>query len=164
MGSRWPAARKSIATICKCCRTVLQGGRRPVQHRSPRAHRTPSETCFRRLSQRHRPQRPSAHMERSDSLPWQEEERACSIADPDTRRLTDPCRAARIRVPKEACDSQQLLMLWDYKTRSMDPVFPPPLDEQYPEVVLRGLSAMLPGLSAYFGRATRPRRRRRLLR
>ena len=27
-------------------------------------------------------------------------------------------------------------MLWDYKTRSMDPVFPPPLDDQYPEVVL----------------------------
>ena len=38
----------------------------------------------------------------------------------------------------------------------MEPVFPPPLDEQYPEIALRGLSAMLPGLREYFGRAPRP--------
>jgi glycine/D-amino acid oxidase-like deaminating enzyme len=37
------------------------------------------------------------------------------------------------------------------------PVFPVPLDDQYPEIVLRGLAAMVPGLKAYIGRASRPR-------
>jgi len=32
-----------------------------------------------------------------------------------------------------------------------------PLDDQYPEIVLRGLAAMVPGLKAYIGRAARPR-------
>ena len=31
------------------------------------------------------------------------------------------------------------------------------MDEQYPEIVLRGLSIMLPRLRQYFGRAARPR-------
>ena len=34
----------------------------------------------------------------------------------------------------------------------MEPVFPIPLGELYPEVTLRGLSTMLPGLKEYFGR------------
>jgi glycine/D-amino acid oxidase-like deaminating enzyme len=47
-------------------------------------------------------------------------------------------------------------MVWEYKTRLMEPVFPPPLDDQYSEIALRGLSTMLPGLREYFGRAPRP--------
>ncbi len=38
----------------------------------------------------------------------------------------------------------------------MEPQFPPPLDELYPEIVLRGLSTMLPGLRHYFEHAPRP--------
>ena len=38
----------------------------------------------------------------------------------------------------------------------MEPVFPIPLDELYPEVTLRGLSTMLPRLMEYFGRAPKP--------
>jgi glycine/D-amino acid oxidase-like deaminating enzyme len=39
----------------------------------------------------------------------------------------------------------------------MEPVFPPPLDDQYPEVALRGLAHMLPGLTGYFERSLKPR-------
>ena len=34
--------------------------------------------------------------------------------------------------------------------------FPPPFDPAYPEIALRGLATMIPGLRAYFGRAPRP--------
>ena len=38
----------------------------------------------------------------------------------------------------------------------MEPYWPANLDEQYPEVALRGLSTMLPGMKQYFGRMPRP--------
>jgi glycine/D-amino acid oxidase-like deaminating enzyme len=47
-------------------------------------------------------------------------------------------------------------MLWEYQTKVMEPVWPPKMDEQYPEVALRGLSAMLPRMKEYFGRMPRP--------
>jgi len=90
-------------------------------------------------------------------LPWQEEERAMLNSDPETRWMAGVLPGGAHTRPEGGADAGTTLMLWDYKTRALDPVFPPPLDEQYPEVVLRGLSVMLPGLAAYFGRATRPR-------
>jgi glycine/D-amino acid oxidase-like deaminating enzyme len=47
-------------------------------------------------------------------------------------------------------------MLWDYQTRVMDPTWPPKMDEQYPEVALRGLAVMLPRMKEYFSRMPRP--------
>ena len=58
--------------------------------------------------------------------------------------------------PEGGPDSRMILMLWEYAPKRMDPIFPPPLDPLYPEVALRGLATMLPGLRAYFGRAPRP--------
>jgi glycine/D-amino acid oxidase-like deaminating enzyme len=47
-------------------------------------------------------------------------------------------------------------MLWEYQTKVMDPIWPPKMDEQYPEMALRGLAAMLPRMKEYFGRMPRP--------
>jgi glycine/D-amino acid oxidase-like deaminating enzyme len=47
-------------------------------------------------------------------------------------------------------------MLWEYHTAAVEPAFPPPLDEQYPEIAMRGMAAMLPAMRAYFGRSPRP--------
>jgi glycine/D-amino acid oxidase-like deaminating enzyme len=47
-------------------------------------------------------------------------------------------------------------MLWDYREKATEPVWPPALDEGYPEITLRGLAAMLPGLQAYFDKMPRP--------
>ncbi|MGW8181797.1 MAG: NAD(P)/FAD-dependent oxidoreductase, partial [bacterium] len=58
--------------------------------------------------------------------------------------------------PEGGADSDILLMLWEYHTQQLTPVFPPPLDEMYPEIVLRGLEAMLPAMKQYIGRAGRP--------
>jgi glycine/D-amino acid oxidase-like deaminating enzyme len=44
------------------------------------------------------------------------------------------------------------LMLWTFDIAPIEPVFPPRFDPRYPEIVLRGMSTMLPGLTAYFER------------
>lgn len=58
--------------------------------------------------------------------------------------------------PDGGADSDILLMLWEYHNQKLEPVFPPPLDELYPEIVLRGLGAMLPVLKQYIGRTGLP--------
>ena len=90
-------------------------------------------------------------------LPWDDDERGLLLSDPESSWLAEPLPGGAHTRPEGGADSHNLLMLWDYKKRAQDPVFPPPLDEQYAEVALRGLSVMLPGLKGYFGHATRPR-------
>jgi glycine/D-amino acid oxidase-like deaminating enzyme len=45
-----------------------------------------------------------------------------------------------------------LLGLWAYHTQPTEPVFPFSIDPGYPEMVLRGLSTMIPGLKGYVER------------
>ena len=48
------------------------------------------------------------------------------------------------------------LMLWDYHNQPVEPVPEPRFDSNFPDVVLRGLSTMIPGLRAYFDRPPKP--------
>jgi len=89
-------------------------------------------------------------------LPWDEEERVLLKNDPDSDWLTESFPSGAHTRPEGSGENQTILMVWEYKTRLMEPVFPPPLDDQYSEIALRGLSTMLPGLREYFGRAPRP--------
>ena len=54
--------------------------------------------------------------------------------------------------PEGGADSPYVLALWEYHDRVLDPVWPIPGDDLYPEVVMRGLTTMVPGLSAYSDR------------
>jgi glycine/D-amino acid oxidase-like deaminating enzyme len=54
--------------------------------------------------------------------------------------------------PEGREDSSMALMLWTYDIHPVEPVFPPRFDPRYPEIVLRGMSRMIPGLAAYFHR------------
>ncbi|MCF6278558.1 MAG: hypothetical protein L3J16_07420, partial [Anaerolineales bacterium] len=58
--------------------------------------------------------------------------------------------------PEGGADSAMILMLWEYQTRQLSPVWPLPLDAHYFEIALRGLSRMLPALTAYFEHPPRP--------
>ena len=49
--------------------------------------------------------------------------------------------------------SRSLLGIWTYDTRVEDPTFPPAFAHDYPDIVIRGLAAMMPGLRAYIGRS-----------
>ncbi len=89
-------------------------------------------------------------------LPWQPDELEALRADTDTRWLTEELPAGAHVRPEGSGESRSILMLWDFKPRWMPATFPPPLDDLYPEVVLRGLATMLPGLRQYFDRAPRP--------
>lgn len=90
-------------------------------------------------------------------LRWNENERRMFEADPEFAWLLDRFPPGAHARPEGSADAATLLMLWDYQTRVVDPVFPTPLDEKYPEIALRGLATMLPRLEAYIGRTTRPR-------
>ncbi|MGH8915815.1 MAG: NAD(P)/FAD-dependent oxidoreductase [Acidimicrobiia bacterium] len=51
--------------------------------------------------------------------------------------------------PEGGTDSPFLLALWEYHGRVQAPVWPLPEDPLYPEVVMRGLTTMIPGLGVY---------------
>jgi glycine/D-amino acid oxidase-like deaminating enzyme len=89
-------------------------------------------------------------------LPWSDEERAFLAADPETTWLTRSFPAGAHTRPEGSGDSQTILMLWDYHEKVTEPVWPPELDEGYPEIALRGLAAILPGMRAYFDKMPRP--------
>jgi glycine/D-amino acid oxidase-like deaminating enzyme len=86
-------------------------------------------------------------------LPWTAEERADLAASAETRWLLDELPGGAHLRPEGGGDSGLVLMLWAYHLEPREPIVPPPLDEFFPEVVLRGMSAMLPGLRTYFGKA-----------
>jgi sarcosine oxidase, subunit beta len=87
-------------------------------------------------------------------LPWTADERADLAAREDTRWLLGEFPGGVHLRPEGGGDSNVVLMLWAYHVAPHEPIVPPPLDEFFPEVVLRGMSAMLPGLRAYFGKSS----------
>jgi glycine/D-amino acid oxidase-like deaminating enzyme len=89
-------------------------------------------------------------------LLWTEAERSALREDEQFAWLLDEFPAGAHTRPEGGADSNIALMLWEYKQRRMEPVFPPVLDDQYPEIALRGLATMLPGLQKYFNKLPRP--------
>ncbi|MFQ5854990.1 MAG: NAD(P)/FAD-dependent oxidoreductase [Anaerolineae bacterium] len=89
-------------------------------------------------------------------LPWSDEERAMLAESEEMRWLLDEFPPGVHTRPEGGPDSSVLLMLWTYDTDPVKPVFPFGIDPYYPEVALRGLATMIPGLAAYFDRAPRP--------
>ncbi|HEX2696359.1 MAG TPA: FAD-binding oxidoreductase [Anaerolineales bacterium] len=89
-------------------------------------------------------------------LPWSDGERESLADDPDAKWLTESLPSGAHTRPEGAGESQNVLMLWEYKTRPLEPTFPLPLDDQFPEIALRGLVSMLPGLQGYFNKMPKP--------
>jgi glycine/D-amino acid oxidase-like deaminating enzyme len=89
-------------------------------------------------------------------LPWDPIEREALESAAETRWLTEQFPAGVHTRPEGPRESQAILMLWEYQTKVMDPVWPPVLEEQYPEIALRGLSALLPRMREYFNKMPRP--------
>ena len=89
-------------------------------------------------------------------LPWTEEERRFLSREEDTRWLLEEMPSGAHTRPEGGSGSDIILLLWEYATQTMDPTFPPPMDEMYPEIALRGMAAMLPGFRKYFQRLPQP--------
>ena len=90
------------------------------------------------------------------TLPWTDEEREFLAEDLETSWLIESFPAGVHTRPEGSSESQTILMLWDYREKATYPVWPPDLDEGYPEVALRGLAAMLPRMKGYFDKMPRP--------
>ncbi len=89
-------------------------------------------------------------------LPWAAEEREFLAEDPETRRLLAEFPGAVHFRPEGEGKSRTVLMLWPYHTRPVPETFPLPEDADYPEVVLRGMTTLVPGLRAYLDRLPKP--------
>ena len=90
-------------------------------------------------------------------LPWTAEEREALADDPEGRTLLETFPAGAHGRPEGGPDAETLILYWTYEEeRRTAPEFPFDWDPRYPEIVLRGMSRMLPSLERYFGRLPRP--------
>lgn len=90
------------------------------------------------------------------TLGWSEEERAFLAEDEQMRWLLDEFPPIVVGRPDGGRESQTFLMQWEYRIQPEEPIFPLPVDGTYPELLLRGLSTMLPALEAYFDHIPTP--------
>ena len=89
-------------------------------------------------------------------LAWSDDEREAVAEDPATRAFAEMMPAGAHLRPEGGGGSDILLMLWAYDAHPVPAVVPPEFDPLFAEVVLRGLSTMVPGLARYIGHAPRP--------
>jgi glycine/D-amino acid oxidase-like deaminating enzyme len=85
-------------------------------------------------------------------LPWAAEERAELEESESLRHLLGEMPAGVHGRPEGGGDSPVMLGVWTYDVEPMEARFPVEFDPAYAEIVLRGLTRPLPGLSAYLGR------------
>ena len=89
------------------------------------------------------------------TLDWSEEEREALAQTEDTRRLVEEFPPGVHGRPVGAGD--QVLMYWTYDCpTSEEPTFPLDWDPYLPEITLRGMARMVPGLKTYFDPMPRP--------
>nr|PZN35788.1 MAG: FAD-dependent oxidoreductase [Actinomycetota bacterium] len=82
-------------------------------------------------------------------IDWTDEERE-ALAEEGRDDLLGPMPIYCHGRPEGGQGSQWFLALWEYHGHVYDdPVYPLPDDPLYPEAVIRGLTRMIPGLSAY---------------
>jgi sarcosine oxidase, subunit beta len=87
-------------------------------------------------------------------LPWSDEERA-ELAGSEHRHLLEEFPAGVHGRPEGAGESRVVLLIWTYDVARMEPQFPLEFDPYYGEIALRGMSRMVPALSAYLARLPR---------
>jgi glycine/D-amino acid oxidase-like deaminating enzyme len=88
-------------------------------------------------------------------LEWTEEERAVLASDPAGAALLRPMPGGIHRRPEGGDAGRWIKLGWAYNTRPGDPADAPPLDPNFPDVVLRGASRLTPALRCYLGRLPR---------
>lgn len=89
------------------------------------------------------------------TLPWSDDEKEALAESDETKWLTRELPSGVHGRPEGEGD--MILLQWVYhKVEAGEPVFPVALDAQLPEVALRGMASVIPGLSAYFNQIPKP--------
>jgi sarcosine oxidase subunit beta len=89
-------------------------------------------------------------------LPWTEQEHHEIESDPDLMWLLEEFPSGVHTRPEGGLRSETILMLWEYETKKMDPEFPIPEDEFYPDLLIRGIQKMIPGMAVYTDKIPKP--------
>lgn len=87
-------------------------------------------------------------------LPWSEDEYRVLAGEEETRYLLEEFPPGAHGRPQGA--GKSLILYWTYDCAPVPATFPVEWDPHLPEIVVRGMSAMLPGLASYFGALPRP--------
>jgi glycine/D-amino acid oxidase-like deaminating enzyme len=88
-------------------------------------------------------------------LPWSADEREALAQAEETQHLLVEFPAGVHGRPVGA--GNQVLMYWTYDCRSDDrPIFPLTWEPDLPEITLRGMSVLVPGLTGYFDPMPKP--------
>jgi sarcosine oxidase subunit beta len=85
-------------------------------------------------------------------LPWSAEERTELQHSDAHRHLLEEMPAGVHGRPEGGADSPWMLGVWTYDVKPMEARFPVEFDPAYAEIVVRGLSRLLPGLRVYLSR------------
>jgi glycine/D-amino acid oxidase-like deaminating enzyme len=88
-------------------------------------------------------------------LPWSDDEREVLAESEETKWLLGELPVGVHGRPEGEGD--MILLQWEYHdTQLEEPVFPIELDQQLPEVALRGMATVIPGLTKYFNPIPKP--------
>jgi glycine/D-amino acid oxidase-like deaminating enzyme len=82
------------------------------------------------------------------TIDWSEEERT-ELERLDRSDVTGEMPIFCHGRPEGSTDGSYFLALWEYHQDVIEPTWPLPTDDLYPEVVMRGLTTMVPGLAPY---------------
>jgi glycine/D-amino acid oxidase-like deaminating enzyme len=88
-------------------------------------------------------------------LPWSGEEAAALSRSAEHRRLVEEIPAGVHGRPEGSGDSPVALLIWTYDVEPTEPAFPISVDPAYPEILIRGMSRIVPALRGYFSRLPR---------
>ena len=88
-------------------------------------------------------------------LDWDDEERSLLKDDPEFSWLASDLPGGVHCRPDGGLKGSWLKLGWAYNQSSSLPSFEPQLDDQFPEIVLRGAARLNPGLKAYYGKLPR---------
>ncbi len=88
-------------------------------------------------------------------IPWTEEERRILAADSDTATLLEPMPGGIHCRPDGGDLGKWIKLGWAKNRTPSDPLGEPPLDPQFPDIVLRAAGKLNPSLRAYLGRLPR---------
>ena len=91
----------------------------------------------------------------AQDLAWTDEERAELASDPETAALLRTMPGGVHRRPEGGDGGRWIKLGWAYNTTPSDPEAEPPVDPNFPDIVLRAASRLSPALSTYLGRLPR---------
>jgi glycine/D-amino acid oxidase-like deaminating enzyme len=86
------------------------------------------------------------------ALPWSDDEREELLASGEATHLLARFPAGLHFRPEGGPGAETVLMLWAYHVDPVEPRLPVPLDPEFPEIVIRGMSHLVPALAPYLAR------------